>query len=59
MNKCLILAKLKESDEKHNAGFWFLVDKSESEQVIQSLGNKFIFSFDLDETNDEPLLKSF
>lgn len=59
MNKCLILAKLKESDEKHNTGFWFLVDKGEEEQVIAALGNKFIFSFDLDENKDEPLIKSF
>lgn len=56
--KCLILAKLKIASEKHNAGVWFLVDKPEEQQTIDALGEKFIFSFDLDETKDEPFLKS-
>jgi hypothetical protein len=58
MSKCLILAKLKLSAEKHNVGVWILVDKAEESQTIQSLGEKFIFSFELDETNDETLLKN-
>lgn len=59
MSKCLILAKIVKTEEKHNTGLWFLVDKSEEEQIIQTLGDRFIFSFELDESKDEPLLKSF
>jgi acyl-ACP thioesterase len=58
MNKCLILSKLKMTEEKHNVGFWILVNKDEEAETIASLGNKFIFSFDLDEVNDETLLQN-
>lgn len=58
MKKCLILSKLKNSVEKHNVGIWILVDKSEEDQTIQGLGDNFIFSFELDETDDETFLKT-
>lgn len=59
MNKCLILAKPKETEEKHNAGLWFLVDATEEAQLIEMLGSKFIFSFSLNEIDDETLLRNF
>lgn len=59
MNKCLILAKLKESDEKENVGLWLLVNREDEQDAIKALGAKFIFSFDLNEVDDEVFLKNF
>ena len=59
MKKCLVLSKFNNTEEKHNTGLWFLVDETEVEQLIEKLGPRFIFQFDLDEAQDEPLLSSF
>ena len=58
MAKCLILSKLKISDENQNVGFWILVDKEEEAHTINALGERFIFSFDINHEKDEPLLKA-
>ena len=58
MSKCLILCKLKAADEKVNVGFWILVPKEEEAETIKSLGERFIFSFDLN-SYDATLVHDF
>ena len=58
MNKCLILAKL-HAEENNKFGVWTLVEKDQEDKIIEELGERFVFSFELNEINDEPFLKNF